>query len=102
MRLSKGVHVLVPNDAEWSAALTVPQDDVRVTFAVPWYGMLLLGTTDTEYEGDPAAVRVEPDDVEQVLREARVALGPELVEPEPCPRHVRRASRAARRAPARA
>jgi glycerol-3-phosphate dehydrogenase len=78
VRLSKGVHVLVANDVGWSAALTVPQDDVRVTFAVPWYGMLLLGTTDTEYDGDPAAVAVEPADVEQVLAEARVALEPEV------------------------
>ena len=56
VRLSKGVHVLVPGGSDWSAALTVPQDDVRVTFAVPWYGLLLLGTTDTDFDGDPATV----------------------------------------------
>ena len=60
----------------------MPQDDVRVTFAVPWYGMLLLGTTDTEYDGDPGAVRVDPADVEQILREAQVALGPALAAPD--------------------
>jgi glycerol-3-phosphate dehydrogenase len=80
--LSKGVHVLVPNDYAWGAALTVPQDDVRVTFAVPWYGMLLLGTTDTEYDADPGAVQVEQADVDQVLEEAHVALGPELAAPD--------------------
>ena len=80
VRLSKGVHVLVPGGGDWSAALTVPQDDVRVTFAVPWYGMLLLGTTDAEYEGDPAAVAVDPEDVEQVLSEAAVGVGPERVD----------------------
>ena len=78
VRLSKGVHVLVRNDERWAAALTVPQDDVRVTFAVPWYGMLLLGTTDTEYEADPGAVAVGPEDVATVLDEARVALGGDL------------------------
>jgi glycerol-3-phosphate dehydrogenase len=82
VRLSKGIHVLVSNDDEWAAALTIPQDDVRVTFAVPWYGMLLLGTTDVEYDGDPGAVSVEPGDVEQVLAEARVALGPEVTSAE--------------------
>jgi glycerol-3-phosphate dehydrogenase len=82
VRLSKGVHVLVPNDTAWKAALTVPQDDVRVTFAVPWYGMLLLGTTDTEYDGDPDAVDVERADVEQVLAEARVAIHGELIAPD--------------------
>jgi glycerol-3-phosphate dehydrogenase len=82
VRLSKGVHVLVPNEQEWQAALTVPQDDVRVTFAVPWYGMLLLGTTDTEYDADPGTVGVDPADIAQVLAEARVALDPELVAPD--------------------
>ena len=81
VRLSKGVHVLVPGGEGWSAALTIPQDDVRVTFAVPWYGMLLLGTTDEMFDGDPADVAVEPADVEQILAEAAVALGPELVAP---------------------
>lgn len=81
VRLSKGVHALVPAPAGWTAALTVPQDDVRVTFAVPWYGMLLLGTTDTEFEGDPASVAVEPGDVEQILDEAGVALPGPCVDP---------------------
>ena len=51
VRLSRGAHVLVPAETGWTAALTIPQDDVRVTFAVPWSGMLLLGTTDTPHEG---------------------------------------------------
>jgi len=74
MRLSKGVHVVVEGGAAWGAALTVPHDKVRVSFAVPWEGMLLLGTTDTEYEGEPAAVGVTDADVRQVLAEAAVAI----------------------------
>jgi glycerol-3-phosphate dehydrogenase len=77
--LDKGVHALVPADGEWAAALTIPQDDVRVTFAVPWYGMLLLGTTDEPYEGDPSDVSVEPADVDQILAEAAVALPSSLL-----------------------
>jgi glycerol-3-phosphate dehydrogenase len=64
---------------EWSAALTIAQDDVRVTFAVPWYGMLLLGTTDTDHEGDPEDVAVTAADIDQILDEAAVALGSDLV-----------------------
>ncbi len=82
VRLSKGAHVLVDGGEGWSAALTLPQDDVRVTFAVPWYDMLLLGTTDTEYEGDPAEVTATAEDVAQVLGEAAVALPGELLAPE--------------------
>jgi len=74
IRLSKGVHALVPLPDRWNVALTIAQDEVRVTFAVPWYGMLLLGTTDTEFEGDPGTVRAEPEDVQTILREASVAL----------------------------
>ena len=59
-RLSKGVHLLLDLDRSWSAALTIPHDSVRVTFAYPWQGMLLLGTTDTLYEGDPSEAGVEP------------------------------------------
>jgi glycerol-3-phosphate dehydrogenase len=81
VRLSKGAHVLVPGGADWTAALTIPQDDVRVTFAVPWYGLLLLGTTDMDYEGDPALVAVEREDVEAVLAEAARALPAALLDP---------------------
>ncbi len=73
---------MVPGGQGWEAALTLPQDDVRVTFAVPWYDMLLLGTTDTAYDGDPSAVAATPEDVDQVLREARLALPESLVRPD--------------------
>jgi glycerol-3-phosphate dehydrogenase len=85
IRLSKGVHVLLSADAAWSAALTIPHDRVRVSFAVPWEGMLLLGTTDTLHEGDPGAVVAEPADVDRVLAEAAVALEGPVVRRE----HVR-------------
>ena len=82
VRLSKGAHVVLSRDEEWHAALTVPQDDVRVTFAVPWYDLLVLGTTDTEYTGDPGAVTVEPSEVDEILREAAVALRAETLDRE--------------------
>jgi len=74
MRLSKGAHVLVDGGRDWGAALTIPHDKVRVSFAVPWEGMLLVGTTDTLHDGEPEAVAVTDEDVEQVLREAAVAV----------------------------
>jgi glycerol-3-phosphate dehydrogenase len=79
MRLSKGVHVVVDGGEDWNAALTIPHDKVRVSFAVPWEGMLLLGTTDTEHDGEPESARVTDDDVQQVFDEAGLAvegLGP--------------------------
>jgi glycerol-3-phosphate dehydrogenase len=82
VRLSKGAHVLVPAASEWSAAVTIPHDPVRVTFAVPFYGMVLLGTTDAPFEDDPATVAATPADVRQILDEAGLALAPELVRPD--------------------
>jgi glycerol-3-phosphate dehydrogenase len=74
VRLSKGVHVVLDQPQAWSAALTIPHDKVRVSFAVPWEGMLLLGTTDRLYEGEPDDVGVDESDVDEVLSEASVAL----------------------------
>jgi glycerol-3-phosphate dehydrogenase len=80
--LSKGVHVLVRPEHPWSAALTIPHGRVRVSFAVPWEGMLMLGTTDTPYEGDPGDARPTDEDIDQVLQEAAVALDSTLVSRE--------------------
>ena len=82
IRLSKGVHVLVALDRPWTAALTIPQDDVRVSFAVPWEGMLLLGTTDTLHEGGPGTPQVTAGDIDQVLAEAAVGVEPDLLRRE--------------------
>jgi len=52
---SKGIH-LVLDGAELfgSTALVIPEtDDGRLAFAVPWYGRVLLGTTDESYAGNP-------------------------------------------------
>jgi glycerol-3-phosphate dehydrogenase len=81
-RLSKGVHAVLALEEPWSGALIIPHDRVRVSFAVPWEGMLLLGTTDTLYEGDPGEVAVSDEDVRQVLEEASVALEPSVLRPE--------------------
>jgi glycerol-3-phosphate dehydrogenase len=79
-RLSKGVHVVMEAAGQWGGAVTTPLPGGRVTFAAPWEGMLLLGTTDTEYTGDPALVSAEPEDVDTVLGEAAVALPPEVLD----------------------
>jgi glycerol-3-phosphate dehydrogenase len=82
VRLSKGAHAILRLEEPWSAALTIPHDSVRVSFAVPWEGMLLLGTTDTLYEGDPDDVAATPEDVDQILSEAATALDPGVLRPE--------------------
>jgi glycerol-3-phosphate dehydrogenase len=78
-RLSKGVHALVGLEEPWSAALIVPHDRVRVSFAVPWEGMLLLGTTDELYEGDPDDAAPTEAEADRILAEAAVALDSSVV-----------------------
>jgi glycerol-3-phosphate dehydrogenase len=81
-RLSKGVHLMLEPEAEWRAGLVVPVEDGRVTMAIPWQGMLMLGTTDTDYEGDPADCSVNPADMAQVLEEASLALPRAMLRPD--------------------
>lgn len=78
-RLSKGVHLLLESQSEWRAGVVVPVDDGRVTMALPWQGMLMLGTTDTDYEGDPSDCSVNDSEVRQVLEEASLALPRDVV-----------------------
>jgi glycerol-3-phosphate dehydrogenase len=78
-RLSKGVHLLLESQSEWRAGVVVPVEDGRVTMALPWQGMLMLGTTDTDYEGDPSDCSVNALEVGQVLEEASLALPGDVV-----------------------
>ncbi|GGM71440.1 glycerol-3-phosphate dehydrogenase [Longimycelium tulufanense] len=74
IRLSKGSHLVLRTDKPWHAAVTTPIDDVRVSFAIPWEGQLLLGTTDEAYEGDPAKVACTEADIDQILGEAGLGI----------------------------
>ena len=64
LRLSKGVHILLPLDERTTDAMVVPKtDDGRVIFAIPWLGRLLVGTTDDEvtHEEELVVKRSEAD-----------------------------------------
>ncbi|MEU2560724.1 glycerol-3-phosphate dehydrogenase/oxidase [Streptomyces longispororuber] len=74
IRLSKGAHLVLKRTSPWKAALATPIDKYRITFALPWEDMLLLGTTDEEYEGDPREVSVNEKDVTQILDEAAFSI----------------------------
>ena len=69
-RLSKGVHLVMPAALADEALLLTAKSDGRVFFMIPWYGMTLVGTTDTEYGGDLDHVAVEPEEVAYLLAEA--------------------------------
>ncbi|WP_406697201.1 glycerol-3-phosphate dehydrogenase/oxidase [Singulisphaera sp. Ch08] len=67
LRLTKGVHLVIDQSRlPVSEAVVLPEGD-RILFVIPWGERIILGTTDTEYQGDPAAVRTNAEDIDYVL-----------------------------------
>ncbi len=67
LRLSKGIHIVIDH-----ARLPVPSAVVitqgsRILFVLPWGARVIIGTTDTDYEGIPEDVTVTTEDVAYVL-----------------------------------
>jgi len=81
VRLSKGVHAVLRSDEGWRAAVAL-WDEGRSVVAVPWQGLLLLGATDTPFDGDPAGVRAGMRDITEVLARARHLLAQKVVTPD--------------------
>lgn len=69
-RLAKGVHLLMPAVLHDEALLLTAQSDGRVFFMIPWYGLTLLGTTDTDFTGDVEAIRTNDSDIDYLLAAA--------------------------------
>jgi glycerol-3-phosphate dehydrogenase len=69
IRPSKGVHAVLPLEVLGSKeALLIPKTpDGRVVFAIPFFGKLLLGTTDEDYSGGDAEPLLERRDVDYLL-----------------------------------
>jgi len=72
LRPTKGVHAAVPRQRVGNTgALTLTSPiDGRVMFILPWGEITIVGTTDTDYAGDPAEVAPDADDVTYLLRSA--------------------------------
>jgi len=70
-RLDKGVHLLLPGLPTGKAMLIISRSDDRIFFMIPWYGKTLVGTTDTDYSGDPDKVAVSEADIDYLLEETR-------------------------------
>jgi glycerol-3-phosphate dehydrogenase len=70
LRLTKGVHLVVPA-ATRHAHVLFAQRDGRLFFVIPWLSYSLVGTTDTDYHGDPGDAAPGEEDVEYLAQEAR-------------------------------
>lgn len=72
LRPTKGVHIVV-DAAKLSvnnAVVCFHPTDGRVLFAIPWGDQTYIGTTDTDYDGDPALVAATREDVDYLIEAA--------------------------------
>jgi glycerol-3-phosphate dehydrogenase len=67
IRLTRGTHLILPAVDPDHALFAAILPGNRIFLMLPWQGYALLGTTDTDFEGDPAAVRPDRSDVEYLL-----------------------------------
>ncbi|HEY5606089.1 MAG TPA: glycerol-3-phosphate dehydrogenase/oxidase [Thermoplasmata archaeon] len=69
LRPTKGIHIFLPRKKignRHALALTARRDG-RVVFVLPWGNLTLVGTTDTDFHGDPDRVLPDRDDVAYLL-----------------------------------
>lgn len=84
IRPTKGVHLVLPAERlpiSHANALLAPQDG-RVFFAIPWAGRTVIGTTDTDFDGDPNRIDVTRSDVEYLLTAANHHFPKQALKPE--------------------
>jgi glycerol-3-phosphate dehydrogenase len=67
LRLTKGVHLVIDRSRLPVSGAVVLSEGKRILFVIPWGERIILGTTDTDYDGDPASVRTDARDIAYVL-----------------------------------
>jgi len=71
VRLVQGSHVVVPRIYEHDRCYIFQNADGRIFFAIPYEtDFTLIGTTDHDYQGDPAGVHATADEIAYICRAA--------------------------------
>src|SRR5262245_18238583 len=71
IRLVKGSHVVVRRLFDHDRAYIFQNADGRIVFAIPYHGdFTLIGTTDQNFNGDPAAVAAQPQEITYLCQAA--------------------------------
>lgn len=74
LRLTKGAHAVFDRSRIGNRDAVVMRGvDGRVMFAIPWQSQTVIGTTDTYFNGDPASVRADAEDIDYILAAANKA-----------------------------
>lgn len=72
LRTTKGIHCLLPRMTERAVYLST--HDERMVFVIPWRGFSLVGTTDTDFDGDPDRLWATREEVTYLLEEVAKVL----------------------------
>ncbi|HVT29658.1 MAG TPA: glycerol-3-phosphate dehydrogenase/oxidase [Lacipirellulaceae bacterium] len=67
LRLTKGVHLVIDRDRLPVPDAVVLAEGERILFAIPWGERVILGTTDTDYQGPIADPTCDPADTDYIL-----------------------------------
>ncbi|WP_341364488.1 glycerol-3-phosphate dehydrogenase [Thalassospira sp. SN3W] len=69
IRLVKGSHIVVPKLFDHDHCYIFQNPDGRIVFAIPYQDDLtLIGTTDVDFNGDPARVEIGADEVDYLCK----------------------------------
>src|SRR5580700_10103135 len=74
VRMSKGVHIVVPRSAVRADTGMILRTDKSVLFFIPWGERWIVGTTDTDFSGDRAEPVATEEDVDYILAAANRVL----------------------------
>lgn len=70
-RPTKGIHIVYRKLPHQRAILLSAHQDKRIFFLIPWRGLTLIGTTDTDYPGSYDEVYASCEEVEYLLKETQ-------------------------------
>lgn len=70
---TKGTHIIVNRfaGAPDMACYVEAESDGRPFFIIPWNGLLLIGTTDIRFSGNPGLVKTDANEIDYLVRETR-------------------------------
>ena len=83
LRPTKGVHIVVDHTRlpVKNAVVSFHPKDERLLFSIPWGDRTYVGTTDTDYRGDPGAVHATTEDVLYLLEAVNAAFDGVVLKP---------------------
>ena len=74
VRMSKGVHIVVPYEAIRADTGIISRTEKSVLFIIPWGQRWIVGTTDTDWTGDRAEPTPTGEDIDYILEHANRVL----------------------------